>query len=146
MISSILYNFFVNVGHTSAMSIQPPCNNTNRLFIILQCCHYFNFDPFTENEIRKIGDAFKDNAAGWDDMMVNVIWHTKEIYVILWNISVTFRFCWVFLLINSKQIPKVVPIHKADNDMVFSTYRRASILNVLQAAGTTDMKPPHHIF
>ena len=74
----------------------------------------------TDNEICKIIGTFKDSAAGWVDMRANVIKHIKEIVCIplkyICNLALssgTFP--------RELKIANVVPIHKANDNMVFPT-------------------------
>ena len=73
----------------------------------------------------KIIGAPSDSAAGWDDMRANVIKHIKEIVCIplkyICNLSFSSG-------IFPHEFANVVPIHKANDDMVFSNYRPVSVL------------------
>ena len=118
VISNKFSNVFVNVGHTLAMSIPSSCKNP-RDYISYSAVNAFYFDPVTENEICKIIGTYKDSAARWDDMKVNVIKHIKEIVCIplkyICNLSLSSG-----IFPHELTIANVVPIHKANNDMVFS--------------------------
>ena len=128
VISNKFNNFFVNVGHTLAMSIPSSYKNPTD-YISYSAVNAFYFDPVTENEICKIIGTFKDSAAGWDDMRANVIRHIKEIVCIplkyICNLSLSSG-----IFPHEMKIANVVPIHKANDDMVFSNYRPVSVLPV----------------
>ena len=89
----------------------------------------FYFDPVTENEICKIIGTFKDSAAGWDDMRANDIKHIKEIVCIPLKYICDLSFS-SGIFPHELKIANVVPIHKANDDMVFSNYRPVSVLPV----------------
>ena len=111
-------NFFVNVGHTLAMSIPSSYKNPTD-YISYSAVNAFYFDPVTEIEICKFIGTFKDGAAVWDDMTANVIKHIKEIVCIplkyICNLSLS---SGIFLMSWKSQM--LFPIHKANDDMVIS--------------------------
>ena len=128
MTSNKFNNFFVNVWHTLAKSIPSSYKNPTD-YISYSAVNAFYLDPVTDNEICKIIGTFKDRAAGWDDMRANVIKHIKEIVCIplkyICNLSLSFG-----IYPHELKVANVVPIHKANDDMVFSSYRPVSVLPV----------------
>ena len=86
----------------------------------------FYFYPVTENEICKIIGTLKHSAAGWDDLRANVIKHIKEIVCIplkyICDLSISLG-----VFPHELIIANVVPIHKANDDMVFSNYKPVSV-------------------
>ena len=78
-------------------------------------------------------------------MRANVIKHIKEIVCIplkyICNLSLSSG-----IFPHQLKIANVVPIHKANDDMVFSNYRPVSVLPVFfQTIGTTSIQPPYYV-
>ena len=127
MISNKFNDFFVNVGQNLAKSIPSSCKEPSD-YISYKAINAFYFVPVTENEISKIIGCFKESAAGWDGIEANVIKHIKNIVCIplkqISNISLSLGVFPHELKIAN------VPIHKANDDMVYSNYRPVSVLPV----------------
>ena len=89
----------------------------------------FILSQLRKNEIIKIIDCFKESAAGSDAIKANVIKHIKNIVCIplkqICNLSLSLG-----VFPHELKIANVVPIHKANDDMVFSNYRPVSVLPV----------------
>ena len=87
------------------------------------------FDPVTEQEICKIIGAFKNNAAGWDDLNSTMIKHIKE-SITTPLVHICNRSFETGIFPSELKIANVVPIYKSGDEMVFSNYRPASVLPV----------------
>ena len=130
MTSNKFNNFFVNVWHTLAMSI--PSSYENPTDYVSYCAvNAFYLALVTDNEICKIIGTFKDSAAGWVDMRANVIKHIKEIVCT----CIPLKYICNLALSSGTfplelKIANVVPIHKANDNMVFSYHRPLSVLPV----------------
>ena len=128
MISNKFNDFFVNVGQNLAKSIPSSCKEPSD-YISYKAINAFYFVPITENEISKIIGCFKESAAGWDGIKANVIKHIKNIVCIplkhICNLSLSLG-----VFPHELKIANVVPIHKANDDMVFSNYKPVSVLPV----------------
>ena len=128
MISNKFNDFFVNVRQNLAKSIPSSCKEPSD-YISYNAINAFYFVPVTENEISKIIGCFKESAAGWDGIKANVIKHIKNIVCIplkhICNLSLSLG-----VFPHELKIANVVPIHKANDDMVFSNYRPVSVLPV----------------
>ena len=128
MISNKSSNFFVNVGQTVAKSIPSSCKEPSD-YISYNANNVWYFDPFTENEITNIIGCFKESAAGWDDIEANVIKYIKNTVCIplkhICNVSLS-----IGVFPHKLKISNIVPIHNANDDMVFSNYMPVSVLPV----------------
>ena len=128
MISNRFNDFFVNVGQNLAKSIPSSCKEPSD-YISYKAINAFYFVPVTENEISKIIGCFKESAAGWDGIKANVIKDIKNIVCIplkhICNLSLSLG-----VFPHALKIANVVPIHKANDDMVFSNYKPVSVLPV----------------
>ena len=137
MISNKFNDFFVNVGQNLAKSIPLSCKEPSD-YISYKAINVFYFVPVTENEISKIIGCFKESAAGWDNIKANVIKHIKNIVCIPLKHICNLSLSWgVFP--NELKIANVVPIHKANDYMVFSNYRPVCITCFFQAIGTISL-------
>ena len=95
------------------------CNNTN----------VFGVTEVAESEIVNIIDNFNDSAAGWDEFKPKVIKSIKNsVKIPLTHISNLSFTSGVFP--KELKIANVVPIFKADDEMVFTNYRPMSVLPV----------------
>ena len=108
------------------MLIPSSCKNPTD-YISYSAVNAFYFDTVTANEICKIIGTFKDSAAGWDDMRANVSKHIKEIVCIPLKYICNHSFS-SGIFPHELKIANVVPIHKANDDMVFSNYKPVSVL------------------
>ena len=90
----------------------------------------FAIQPVSDNEILKLIGDLKDSASGWDELRPNVIKHVKEhIKLPLTHICNLSFITGVFPC--ELKIANVVPIFKANDEMIFSNYRPVSVLPVL---------------
>ena len=90
----------------------------------------FAINPVSDNEILKLIGDLKDSASGWDGLRPNMIKHVKEhIKLPLTHICNLSFSTGVFPC--ELKIANVVPIFKANDEMIFSNYRPVSILPVL---------------
>ena len=90
----------------------------------------FAINPVSDNEILKLIGDLKDSASGWDELRPNMIKHVKEhIKLPLTHICNLSFSTGVFPC--ELKIANVVPIFKANDDMIFSNYRPVSVLPVL---------------
>ena len=120
--------FFVNVGSTLANKI-PVSNECPLDFMKFNNASVFGVTQVEESEIVNIISNFNDSAAGWDEFKPKVIKSIKHsVKIPLAHIS--------NLSFTSGSFPKelkvanIVPIFKADDEMVFTNYRPVSVLPV----------------
>ena len=128
VIANKFNNFFVNVGTVLVKSI-PPTDKNPVEYIQQDIITNLYFDPTTENEICKIIGSFKDSAAGWDDLKSSMVKHVKDPITIP-LVHICNRSFVTGIFSNERKTANVVPIHKSDDEMLFSNYRPVSVLPV----------------
>ena len=128
VIANKFNSFFVNVGTVLAISITPTDKNPVD-YIQQDMISNLYFDPVTEQEIYKIIDKFKDNAAGWDDLKSTMIKHIKE-SITTPLVHICNRSFETGIFPSELKIANMVPIYKSGDEMVFSNYRPVSVLPV----------------
>ena len=128
VIANKFNDFFINVGPTLAKNI--PSTKKNQTEYITQNIEtVFAVSPVSDHEILKILGDLKDSAAGWDELRPNMIKHVKQdIKLPLAHICNLYFGTGVFP--SDLKIANVVPIFKANDEMIFSNYRPVSVLPV----------------
>ena len=90
----------------------------------------FTMNIVTDVEVAKIIGSFNDSATGWDDLRPKIIKDIKnDIKLQLTHICNLSFTSGVFP--TELKLANVVPIYKANDEMVFSNYRPVSVLPVL---------------
>ena len=120
--------FFVNVGSTLANKI-PVSNECPLDFMKFNNASVFGVTQVEESEIVNIISNFNDSAAGWDEFKPKVIKSIKHsVKIPLAHISNLSFTSGIFP--KELKIANIVPIFKADDEMVFTNYRPVSVLPV----------------
>ena len=120
--------FFVNVGSTLANKI-PVSNECPLDFMKFNNASVFGVTQVEESEIVNIIGNFNDSAAGWDEFKPKVIKSIKHsVKIPLAHISNLSFTSGIFP--KELKIANIVPIFKADDEMVFTNYRPVSVLPV----------------
>ena len=120
--------FFVNVGSTLANKI-PVSNECPIDFMKFNNASVFGVTQVEESEIVNIISNFNDSAAGWDEFKPKVIKSIKHsVKIPLAHISNVSFTSGIFP--KELKIANIVPIFKADDEVVFTNYRPVSVLHV----------------
>ena len=128
VIANKFNDFFINVGPTLAKNIPSTKKNPTE-YITQNIETVFAVSPVSDHEIFKILGDLKDSAAGWDELRPNMIKHVKQdIKLPLAHICNLSFGTGVFP--SELKIANVVPIFKANDEMIFSNYRPVSVLPV----------------
>ena len=128
IIANKFNDFFINVGPTLAKNIPSTKKNPTE-YITQNIETVFAVSPVSDHEILKILGDLKDSAAGWDELRPNMIKHVKQdIKLPLAHICNLSFGTGVFP--SDLKIANVVPIFKANDEMIFSNYRPVSVLPV----------------
>ena len=129
IIANKFNDFFINVGPSLAKKIPSTIKNPTE-YITQNTEIVFAINPVSDNEILKLIGDLKDSSSGWDGLRPNMIKHVKEhIKLPLTHICNLSFSTGVFPC--ELKIANVVPIFKANDEMIFSNYRPVSVLPVL---------------
>ena len=121
-------DFFINVGPSLAKKIPWTIKNPTK-YITQNIETIFAINPVSDNEILKLIGDLKDSAAGWDELRPNMIKHVKE-HIKLPLVHICYLSFGTGLFPCELKIANVVPIFKANDEMIFSNYRPVYVLPV----------------
>ena len=129
IIANKFNDFFINAGPSLAKKIPSTIKNPTE-HITQNTETVFAINPVSDNEIFKLICDLKDSASGWDELRPNMIKHVKEhIKFPLTHICNLSLSTGVFPC--ELKTANIVPIFKANDEMIFSNYRPVSVLPVL---------------
>ena len=120
--------YFVNVGATLANKI-PDSNKNPTDYIKNKVLDSFFLEATCEAEVEKIINSMKDSAAGWDDLLPNIMKTIKEYIKIPLTHICNLSFA-TGIFPQELKIANVVPIYKGGDDSIFSNYRPVSVLPI----------------
>ena len=121
-------NIFINAGKNVADGIQLPQNKNHKSYLKNKYVNNFKFDLIDEDIIVSIIDKLTPkNTCGFDGISTKVVKECKlslsKPLTIIVNQMLT-----TGIYPDKLKIAKVVPIHKKDNETIFTNYRPISLL------------------
>ena len=128
VIANKFNDLFINVGPSLAKKIPSTIKNPTE-YITQNIETIFAINPVSDNEVLKLIGDLKDSAAGWDELRPNMIKHVKE-HIKLPLAHICYSSFGKGVFPCELKIANVVPIFKANDEMIFSNYRPVSLLPV----------------
>ncbi len=122
--------FFTNIGPDLANEIKVNSNLQFHNFLKNKHNFSFQFKDVTEETVGEIIDKLKPKTSfGWDGLSMKLVKHTKiDLLVPVTAIINQMLFSGIFP--DSLKIARVIPLHKKDDNTVFTNYRPISLLPV----------------
>ncbi len=131
VIANKFNDFFTNIGPKLAQQITMPRNKSFNNYLTKKHNHNFKFKNVSEEVILKIIDKLAPKSScGFDGLSTKLVKTVK-------NAVVTPITCIVNQMLNTGIFPeklkiaKVTPVHKKDDDTLFTNYRPISLLPAL---------------
>ena len=128
IISDAFNKFYINIGPTLASKI-PYCQKNPLSYIHQNISDSMYLNEVTVNEVKNVIVSLKEASPGWDDIHAKIIKCTYNLFMDplthVLNLSMLQG-----VVPNELKIARVIPLFKADNNMLISNYRPVSVLPV----------------
>ena len=128
IIANAFNNYFNNVGKNLAEKI-PVVSESPSSYITNNVTETIFIEPVSSLEIANIIKQLKDSSAGWDDLSPKIVKQaTHSILSPLTHVLNLSLANGVFP--QELKITKLIPLFKANDNMIFSNYRPIALLSV----------------
>ncbi len=120
--------FFTNIGPKLAAEIVTPKSHNHRKYIMLNYTHNFKFTNVDSSTVKSIIDKLAPKTSfGFDGISTKLVKTAQDALIIL-VVTIINQMLNTGIFPDKLKIAKICPIHKKDDNTLFTNYRPISLL------------------